>query len=105
MIGLVLVLGAVSLAYCSVGDRSKDFKLCTNRCYRVTCNGTEDTKLPLSLQLTGWTCLQDCQYNCMHEVTAQDVKSKRPVRQFFGKVLQGCIIVIIIRHPFHSGPL
>ncbi len=79
------LLGSV---FCSAGDRSSEFRSCTQRCEALTCRNLADVdkKLPLALKLTWWTCLEDCQYQCMHEVTALDISLNRPVRQFFGKV-------------------
>ena len=80
----LLIAYFVSFAFSSVGDRSSDFRSCTSRCHTLTC-GDPDHELPIVLRLTGWTCLQDCQYKCMHEVTDVDIQLNRPVRQFFGK--------------------
>lgn len=55
-----------------------------NLCYSHSCSDP-NLELPFSLRLTGWTCHQDCQYQCMHEVTSKDIQLDRPVRQFFGK--------------------
>ena len=73
---------------CSSGDRSSDFISCCTRCEALTCRNAADgdKKLTIALKITGWTCLADCQYQCMHEVTALDINLNRPVRQFFGKV-------------------
>lgn len=34
----------------------------------------------------GWTCEENCGYECMHSVTEMHVKAGIPVRQFYGKV-------------------
>lgn len=81
---LFLELELVSFSLCSVGDRSSDFRSCTSRCSSHFCSDPNH-ELPFALRLTRWTCYEDCQYQCMHEVTAQDIALSRPVRQFFGK--------------------
>ena len=87
-LGWFLILSCVGITFCSVGDRSNDFRSCTSRCHSLVCSDEgKVVELSLPLQFTGWTCLEDCQYKCMHEVTAQDVELKRPIRQFFGKVV------------------
>jgi len=84
---LNVLFTVVTVGYCSLGDRSSDFRSCTSRCNTVACERSDaHNRLSISLRLTGWSCLEDCQYHCMHEVTDQDVKLQRPVRQFFGKV-------------------
>lgn len=35
---------------------------------------------------SGWTCEENCGYECMHSVTEMHVKAGIPVRQFYGKV-------------------
>lgn len=41
--------------------------------------------MPLALRLTRWTCTDDCQYVCMHEITSRDVERGAPVQQYYGK--------------------
>ena len=47
---------------------------------------SQSATLSLPLVLLGWSCQDNCGYQCMHEVTVEDVLHKRPVRQFYGKV-------------------
>lgn len=82
---LILLWFFLDCSLCSVGDRSNDFRSCSSRCSSLSCEDPNQ-ELPFALKLTGWTCLEECQYQCMHQVTAEDVRLKRPVRQFFGKV-------------------
>lgn len=41
--------------------------------------------MPAHLTLLGWDCLENCQYDCMHAVTAEAIGKGQPVRQFYGK--------------------
>ena len=79
---LLVFLVLVSQASCSVGDRSYDFRSCVSSCAAHNCS----QELSLDLRLLGWDCQEECRYQCMHRVTAEDVRAGRRVRQFFGKV-------------------
>ncbi|KAL1667480.1 Per1-like-domain-containing protein, partial [Schizophyllum commune] len=80
-ISLISVVAAIIVGVAaSSGDRAKPFKECVERC-TTTCL----EPLPLDLRLTGWTCLDDCKYTCMHQITANVMgRGERP-RQYFGK--------------------
>jgi len=79
---LLVSLVLVPQASCSVGDRSYDFRSCVSFCVANNCS----QELSFDLRLLGWDCQEDCQYQCMHRVTAEDVRAGRRVRQFYGKV-------------------
>ncbi len=86
----ILVL-LVPLTWSSSGDRSHEFSSCVYSCKSSLCGG-EGEDLSLVLRALGWTCGEECQYQCMHNITAEDLRNNRPVRQFYGKVsttLQG----------------
>ena len=73
---------------CSKGDRSFPFRNCVKSCKRRGCHLNEyPGKLPLYLTIFWWDCLDECKYQCMHNVTATDVKSNYPIKQFYGKVI------------------
>ena len=70
----------------SLGDRSYTFRMCVKECKRG-CNLDEyPGKLPLYLTIFWWDCTDECKYQCMHNVTADDVKYSKPIKQFYGKV-------------------
>ena len=81
---IFLILDVVVIVDGSSGDRSVEFAFCTSKCVARDCTGT--VELPLILRLFHWTCLENCQYECMHNVTLDDLAHERPVRQFYGKV-------------------
>ena len=72
---------------CSWGDRSYEFRSCVSDCDAVNCTGSGvEERLPWVLRLLRWSCGEECQYQCMWQVTSEDVRLNRPVKQFFGKV-------------------
>ena len=86
-LGLLAAMLLISPALCSIGDRSYDFQLCLERCHGMNCTAATDVaSLPAHLRLLLWSCKENCAYECMHEVTAQDLQSGRKIRQFYGKV-------------------
>ena len=82
----VLVLSSYLLSIeASVGDRSIDFRRCVSRCEADRCRSSAELG-DLSLTVLGWSCEENCRYDCMRSVTDDDVRFKRPIRQFYGKV-------------------
>lgn len=74
----------------SLGDRSSDFRRCVSVCVYERCRSSSaDGELAASLIVLGWSCEENCRYDCMHNVTAEDVRLDRPIRQFYGKVGSG----------------
>ncbi|XP_078280943.1 GPI-specific phospholipase A2-like PGAP3 [Rhinoraja longicauda] len=71
---LALPLALALLAWapptlCSQGDREPDYRHCVRQCERRNCTGAAlrafRSAQPLHMQLTGWSCADDCQYDCM----------------------------------------
>ncbi|KAJ3988341.1 Per1-like protein [Lentinula detonsa] len=79
---LLECLHMVALTFASSGDRSNDFQQCLLRCDNTECT---ENSLPLMLKMTRWTCVDNCKYLCMHEITAQDVASGTAIQQYYGK--------------------
>jgi post-GPI attachment to proteins factor 3 len=63
---VVLALSAVALA--SSGDRNPTFQHCLKGCNLTYCDPSQP---PISswLRLFGWTCEDDCRYQCAHSFT------------------------------------
>ncbi|KAJ3788718.1 Per1-like protein [Lentinula aff. detonsa] len=79
------ILAILSSVYASAGDRAHDFQRCTFMCDNRECKNHSPTPLPLALRITKWTCLDNCKYNCMHEITINlTAAGKRPL-QYYGK--------------------
>ena len=75
----------------SLGDRSLDFIRCVSACQYERCRSSSaEGELAVSLIVLGWSCGENCRYDCMHNVTAEDVRLDRPIRQFYGKVYCLC---------------
>lgn len=80
----ILIYGAlISTVLASSGDRSSIFQSCVDTCSTKRCQTS--VVMPLALRLTRWTCTDDCQYVCMHEITSRDVERGAPVQQYYGK--------------------
>lgn len=64
------ILPFAILISASSGDRSAAFQECLSRCVTRVCRGPDATSaFSLALQLTQWTCTDDCKYHCMHMLT------------------------------------
>ncbi|EIN07949.1 Per1-like protein [Punctularia strigosozonata HHB-11173 SS5] len=82
--GYVVLLLLPSLAWASSGDRSKEYHDCNGACQSKLCiEGA--TPLSLPLRLTRWTCVDECKYSCMHQLTDDAIANHRPVEQYYGK--------------------
>lgn len=76
-----------------MGDASSVFHACRRRCMELSCPNNrppEQTKYemtqPLYMRLLGWTCSEECKYECMwHTVDMHVQVYKEPVPQFYGK--------------------
>ncbi|XP_012807999.1 post-GPI attachment to proteins factor 3 isoform X1 [Xenopus tropicalis] len=84
---LVLFLAGVVAA--SRGDREPVYRDCVTLCERNNCTGSRLTDFraeqPLYMRVTGWTCLDDCRYQCMWYTVSLYLKEGHEVPQFHGK--------------------
>ncbi|KAK9761088.1 hypothetical protein K7432_014267 [Basidiobolus ranarum] len=80
---LILLIGLIACVYGSYGDSQPAFTECVEDCERGIC--AVNPTLPLSLRLTLWTCLDDCKYNCMQQITESAAKSGEQIVQYYGK--------------------
>lgn len=82
----ILVAAAlISTVLASSGDRSPIFKSCVDLCSTDRCQTQQPVTLPLALRLTRWSCADDCQYICMHEITSRDAERDTRAQQYYGK--------------------
>lgn len=86
LLQVLVISSIIELGCASLGDRSHDFSFCKETCVVSNCGAKSKAELEWWLKLTGWSCQDNCLYTCMHEVTAEDVRTGRPIRQFYGKV-------------------
>ncbi|KAI0373193.1 Per1-like protein [Pilatotrama ljubarskyi] len=85
-LSLAFLLVLASSVYASAGDRAEDFRGCVSLCQSRTCEGSiPAVSLPLALRLTGWTCTDNCKYECMHLITDRAILQNVPVQQYYGK--------------------
>ncbi|NWX09646.1 PGAP3 factor, partial [Caloenas nicobarica] len=89
---LLLLLGAATApgpARGSQGDREPLYRECLGRCERQNCSGAAlrhfRARQPLYMGLTGWTCRDDCKYECMWLTVRLYVQGGHRVPQFHGK--------------------
>ncbi|NXG75843.1 PGAP3 factor, partial [Baryphthengus martii] len=73
----------------SQGDREPLYRECLSRCERQNCSGAAlrhfRARQPLYMGLTGWSCRDDCQYQCMWLTVRLYLQSGHRVPQFHGK--------------------
>lgn len=70
----------------SLGDKCYPFRQCLRECERGCHLDEYPGKLPLYLTIFWWDCTDECKYQCMHNVTATDVRFNKQIKQFYGKV-------------------
>ncbi|KAJ4478347.1 Per1-like protein [Lentinula aciculospora] len=79
------ILAILSAVYASAGDRAHEFQRCSFLCNNRECKNPSLTALPLALRITRWTCLDNCRYNCMHEITSNLIAAGNRPLQYYGK--------------------
>jgi hypothetical protein len=82
---LLWTAALISSALASSGDRAHDFQTCVATCERKTCSAQGAYDPPLALQLTRWSCTDDCKYHCMHSIADHGLESGQRVQQYYGK--------------------
>ncbi|KAI5765874.1 PGAP3 [Gulo gulo luscus] len=86
---LVLLAGAAALASGSQGDREPVYRDCVHQCEERNCSGGAlrhfRSRQPIYMSLAGWTCQDDCKYECMWVTVGLYLKEGHKVPQFHGK--------------------
>ncbi|XP_025135986.2 post-GPI attachment to proteins factor 3 isoform X3 [Bubalus bubalis] len=86
---LVLLAGAAALASGSQGDREPVYRDCVLRCEERNCSGGAlkrfRSRQPIYMSLAGWTCRDDCKYECMWVTVDLYLQEGHKVPQFHGK--------------------
>ncbi|XP_065188011.1 post-GPI attachment to proteins factor 3-like [Sycon ciliatum] len=89
LLPLVLLVGMVTMADASAGDRDPAYTACRQRCGVGTCtHGDRDmttTATVWTVSGLAWTCEDNCGYVCIHAVTEDRIASGLPVLQYHGK--------------------
>ncbi|XP_040857144.1 post-GPI attachment to proteins factor 3 isoform X5 [Ochotona curzoniae] len=87
--GLMLLAGAAALASGSQGDREPVYRKCVLRCEERNCSGGAlrhfRLRQPIYMSLAGWTCWDDCKYECMWVTVGLYLQEGHRVPQFHGK--------------------
>lgn len=83
---LFTALVAVLIAFigsctASKGNVQPEFLGCVQQCDATTC----PAQLPLDLRLTFWSCIENCRYHCMQQITDRAIQDGTPVYQYYGK--------------------
>ncbi|KAI0628788.1 Per1-like protein [Trametes polyzona] len=82
----VLLAALTATVQASSGDYAEEFRSCVSLCQSRSCQGSVPVvPLPLALRLTGWTCTDNCKYECMHLITDRAILHNEPVKQYYGK--------------------
>lgn len=86
---LLLLLVWAPPARCSQGDREPYYRHCVRQCERRNCTGAAlgnfHSAQRLHMRLTGWSCADDCQYDCMWATVGVYLTEGHKVPQFHGK--------------------
>ncbi|XP_059127670.1 post-GPI attachment to proteins factor 3 isoform X2 [Peromyscus eremicus] len=86
---LLLLTVAVGLAWGSQGDREPVYRDCVLRCEERNCSGDAlkhfRSLQPIYMSLAGWTCRDDCKYECMWVTVGLYLQEGHRVPQFHGK--------------------
>ncbi|XP_058416860.1 post-GPI attachment to proteins factor 3 isoform X2 [Diceros bicornis minor] len=86
---LVLLAGAAALASGSQGDREPVYRDCVLQCEERNCSGGAlkhfRSRQPIYMSLAGWTCRDDCKYECMWVTVGLYLQEGHKVPQFHGK--------------------
>lgn len=82
---LVVLCSLFSLSAASAGDRDWAFLNCIPACETRDCTPGSNNPDSFFLRATGWTCLDDCKYSCMHSITNQRAQSRQEIYQYYGK--------------------
>ena len=83
---LVVILCCTKESLGSVGDRSNEFQDCLLNCESLCIGTVYPAVLPWQLVIFGWSCQDECKYECMHNITQVRVKLGYEVLQYYGKV-------------------
>ncbi|KAI4807759.1 hypothetical protein KUCAC02_027545 [Chaenocephalus aceratus] len=85
----VLLLLYISTVQASQGDKEPVYRDCVKQCVGSNCTGARlrsfQSSQPQYMALTGWTCRDDCRYQCMWTTVGLYQAEGYSVPQFHGK--------------------
>ncbi|XP_054623006.1 post-GPI attachment to proteins factor 3 isoform X2 [Dunckerocampus dactyliophorus] len=86
---VVLLLMSATTVHSSQGDKEPVYRDCVKQCVQTNCTGARlrwyQTAQPQYMALTGWTCRDDCRYECMWTTVGLYQAGGYRVPQFHGK--------------------
>ncbi|XP_032358412.1 post-GPI attachment to proteins factor 3 isoform X2 [Etheostoma spectabile] len=86
---VVLLLMSGTTVRASQGDKEPVYRDCVKQCVRTNCTGARlrgfQSAQPQYMALTGWTCRDDCRYQCMWTTVGLYQAEGYRVPQFHGK--------------------
>uniref|UniRef100_A0A3P8T0P6 Post-GPI attachment to proteins factor 3 n=1 Tax=Amphiprion percula TaxID=161767 RepID=A0A3P8T0P6_AMPPE len=86
---VVLLLMSATTVQSSQGDKEPVYRDCVKQCVRTNCTGARlrgfQSAQPQYMALTGWTCRDDCRYQCMWTTVGLYQAEGYSVPQFHGK--------------------
>ncbi|XP_029102895.1 post-GPI attachment to proteins factor 3 isoform X2 [Scleropages formosus] len=89
LLSLLLVLLRAPAVRGSQGDKEPVYRDCEKQCVRTNCTGARlrafQSAQPPYMALTGWTCRDDCRYQCMWTTVGLYQAEGYSVPQFHGK--------------------
>ncbi|XP_061561685.1 post-GPI attachment to proteins factor 3 isoform X2 [Phycodurus eques] len=86
---VVVLLMSATAAEGSQGDREPVYRDCVKQCVQSNCTGARlrryQTVQSQYMALTGWTCRDDCRYECMWATVGVYLAEGYRIPQFHGK--------------------
>jgi hypothetical protein len=85
-----LLLVNLKLVLCSWGDTSHEYLTCKHKCITVNCTIASnyldwEARQPVTEYLVGWSCHEDCGYECMWTSTEIIYEKYNKVPQYHGR--------------------
>ncbi|WVQ71343.1 hypothetical protein IAR50_000871 [Cryptococcus sp. DSM 104548] len=80
---LAILAVSIPIVYASSGDRNPTFQHCLRGCSLTYCDPSQPP-IPYYLRLFGWTCAENCAYECTHSFT-DNIRPGSRFHQFYGK--------------------
>jgi len=74
----------------SWGDSSPEYRLCKHNCININCSRESNlmdwrSRQPISEYLVGWSCQEDCGYECMWESAFKIYNKYNKIPQYHGR--------------------
>lgn len=99
---IITIVSRVSICSSSFGDQLTFFQRCVHDCTEHTCSTPEllrefNGKQPTWLSWMGWSCFEECKYDCQWITVNALLHEGLPIPQFHGKV-RCCVVLPLADH-------